>query len=100
MTTNETLPSLLEHVQANGRVCPLPDHWQRIWEMLPDRRQVGASYDPPPPLILGGWSYSSNLDKILRLRTHIEWAARHGVLDTVGAALRALAENEWHHLHD
>jgi hypothetical protein len=44
--------------------------------------------------------YSSNLDKILRLRTHIEWAAGHGVLDTVGAALRALAENEWHHLDD
>lgn len=96
----EDLGSLIEYVQTNGRVCPLPSHWQRIWELLPDRRQVGAGYEPPPPLILGGWWYSSNLEKMLRLRAHIEWAALRGALDTVGTALRSLAEDEWHHLND
>jgi len=96
----EELKSLLDYVAANRRVCPLPDHWQRIWEMLPDRRQVGACYEPPLPLILGGWGHSSNLDKILRLRAHIEWAASRGVLDDVGAALRALDDSDWHHNRD
>jgi len=77
----------------------MPDHWHRIWEMLPDRRQVGAGYEPPAPLILGGWWHSSNLEKILRLRAHIEWAAQRDALEAVGAALRALKEDEWHHLN-
>lgn len=96
----EDLKSLVEYVQANGRVCPMPDCWHRIWEMLPDRRQVGSGYEPPPPLILGGWWHSSNREKALRLRAHIEWAAQRDTLDAVGAVLWVLAEDEWHHRND
>jgi hypothetical protein len=87
----EDLATLMSYVQENGRVCPLPDAWQQVYELLPERRQVGAGYEPAPPLILGGWHYSSNLDKMVRLRAHLEWAASHGALDLVGAALRKLA---------
>lgn len=68
--------------------------------MLPERRRRGAGWDSPLPLILGAWNYTSNLEKMLRLREHIEWAESHGCLPSVAAFLRQLEESDWHHLSD
>ncbi|MEI8133590.1 MAG: hypothetical protein WCH46_00765 [bacterium] len=68
--------------------------------MLPERQRVGAGYEPSAPLILGGWHYSTNLDKMVRLADHIEWANNHGNLDEISKFLRALPENNWHHLNE
>jgi hypothetical protein len=97
---NDEAQSLIAYCQEHQRVCPQPQHWHTLWEMLPERKQVGAGWQPPLPLILGAWHYASNLEKMLRLAEHIEWAERHGSLPEVANFLRSLAETEWHHLGD
>lgn len=78
----------------------MPQRWNKLWELLPNRRRVGSGWEPPVPLILAAWNESSVLEKIIRLAAHIEWADRHSVLDSVSAFLRALREDEWFHLSD
>jgi hypothetical protein len=38
--------------------------------------------------------------KMLRLAEHIEWAAKHDALDSVGKFLRELREEDWFHIGD
>ena len=68
--------------------------------MLPERRQIGAGWEPSVPLILGAWNFASNLEKMLRLAEHIQWADDHGELAEASAFLRSLEETDWHHLSD
>ena len=90
------LAALLEYVQADGRICPSAGRWHELWELLPERRQVGAGWIPPLPLILAAWDHTSGLEKLLRLREHIEYAASHGALATVDQFLRAIPREDWH----
>ncbi len=90
------LAALLEYVQADRRVCPQPDPWNALWEMLPERKRAGSGWEPPLPLILGAWRHSTGLAKMLRLREHIEYAAAHGALDEVDQILRGLPPEQWH----
>jgi len=92
--SKDKLTELLEYVRVNGRVCPNPQEWNALWEMLPDKKRVGMSWDPPPPLILGGW-YSPALVKIFRLEEHIRYAADHQVLDQIDVYLRSLKPDQW-----
>ena len=73
------LDALFSYVVENRRVCPLPDHWNRLYELLPSRRQLSSGgWEPPLPLILGGWWSSDDSAKRARLALHIRWAAEHG----------------------
>lgn len=93
--------ALLDYCKENGRFCPQPQPWNRLWEMLPDRnRKPSGGWNPPLPLILAAWWETTGLDKMLRLREHIEWADAHGVIDDVDAYLRWLAEEQWFHGRD
>lgn len=97
---NNRLTSLLQFVEENGRVCPRPQKWNKLWEILPDRkRRSDGGWKPHAPLILAAWD-SPNLYKIMRLREHIEWADSNGVLDEVDTFLRGLSEENWHHMTD
>jgi hypothetical protein len=97
---SETVESLVAYCRENDRVCPLPVPWNRLWEMLPGRSRVGASWQPPPPLILAAWHDTPAMNKMLRLAEHIDWAAEHESLDSVGTFLRELSEDDWHHVGD
>jgi hypothetical protein len=98
---NEPLQELLEFVQNNGRVCPMPRRWDALWKMLPDRnREEDGSWSPPMPLILAAWNYAEDGDKAKRLRDHICWAAEKGSLVQIGNYLRNLSEDDWHHVGD
>lgn len=92
----ETVESLLEHCRQNGRVCPQPRHWNRLWELLPNKKRIGMGWDPALPIILLGWSAPDSM-KADRLREHIEWADKFGALETVAKFLRGLPEEDWHH---
>jgi hypothetical protein len=92
----EKLQSLLQFVQAEGRICPQPGKWHELWEMLPDKKREGSGWQPPLPLILAAWDHATGLEKMLRLRQHIEYAAEHGVLDTIDQYLRNLPPAEWY----
>ena len=90
------LKPILEWVQAEGRVCPQPLLWNKLWEMLPGRHRVGGGWAPAAPLILAAWWATSDCEKRQRFLEHIQYANEHGVLDEVADYLRALSPDDWH----
>lgn len=97
---SETSESLIAYCRENNRVCPLPQLWHKLWEMLPNHSQVGGGRRPSPPLILAAWHDTPAMLKMLRLAEHIQWAEQYGALDTVAAFLRRLGEGDWFHIGD
>jgi hypothetical protein len=93
-----TLDQVLALSTQNGRVCPMPQKWNQLYELLPGRKRVGYGWEPPLPLILAAWHDTPALAKMLRLREHLEWADRHGALPAVAAFVESLHEQEWLHL--
>jgi hypothetical protein len=92
----DKLEPLLAYVSEKGRVCPMPQYWDGLWKLLPHkRRKPKGGFEPPLPLILGGW-VASDQDKSERLRVHIRYAAQHGVLKEVDEFLRKIPEHEWY----
>lgn len=53
--------------------------WKKLWEFLFERGQIGGMATSSP-LILAKWADTSNLDKMMRLVEHIDWADKHGNL--------------------
>lgn len=100
MRTTAMLDALLEYVRQNGRVCPQPQRWNELWEMLPGRRRVGNGWEPAVPLILAAWWDTPALVKMSGLEEHIRYADAHGGLADVDRYLRGLPEEEWAHLAD
>lgn len=93
-----TLEAVLAEIQKNNRVCPQPQRWQQLYEMLPQKQRKGAGWEPSLPLILAAWWGTPSLSKMLRLREHIEWAASHDCLAEVYSFLLELPEDQWHHV--
>ncbi len=79
-----------------GWICPEPQRWNDMWELLPDKARNGSSWEPPLPLILAGWWHTSNLEKSLRFDQHLQWAVDHGAQDVVLDYLEALVPEDWH----
>jgi hypothetical protein len=94
----DSAESLIALCRENNRVCPQPMLWQKLWEMLPNRKQIGAGWQPPLPLILAAWHETPAMPKMLRLAEHIEWAEKHRALEPVGTFLRGLREQDWYHV--
>ena len=92
----KTLNDILAECTINRRVCPQPQQWNRLWESLPNRRRQGAGWEPPPPLILAAWHYSSDAEKRERLRVHLQWADEHGALEDVANLISNLTPKDWH----
>jgi hypothetical protein len=93
----ETPQSLIAYCREHQRVCPLPQSWNTLFEMLPNRHRTAVGWEPALPLILEAWDTTPGPLKTLRLAEHIEWAAANGALDTVAAYLRGLREDQWLH---
>jgi ADP-ribosylglycohydrolase len=93
--TSERLEDLLSFVRAEGRVCPMPDAWNRLWQMLTGSRGTGGGSEPPVPLILAGWVASPGA-KAQRLAEQIRYASEHGALDLVDDYLRNLPTASWY----
>lgn len=93
---DELLEQLLSSSQAGNRVCPVPQKWNELWELLPQRRKVGAGWEPPLPFILGAWWHTSDVEKQSRFLSHIRWAADHGALSAVSASINSLEPEHWH----
>ena len=94
MTTSpETFESLWAYCAANNRV--IPRDWHKLYEMLPDKRQKpSGGWEPALPLILAAWHNTMPIEKQLRFKEHIQWAANHNLFDQVGTYLRALPEEQ------
>jgi hypothetical protein len=95
-----TLEQALEEAQKNDRVCPQSMKWNELYELLPDRARRGNRWEPAPPLILAAWWDTPVVSKQLRLREHIDWASKHGCLDSIYEFMQNLKEEEWFHVGD
>ena len=96
----ERIEDILSEVQKDNRVCPQPQKWQQLYEMLPNKRRKNIGCEPSFPLILAAWWDTPAILKMERLREHIEWAESQGCLDQVATFLRELSEDQWHHIGD
>lgn len=94
-----TINDVVAFTRRGGRVCPKPDKWRQLYDMLHVRHQKGMGREVPLPLILAAWEQPA-LNKMMRLREHIQWAADHNCLAEVCDFLTALQESDWHHLNE
>lgn len=95
-----TLESTLNEAAKNDRVCPQPQKWQALYDLLPGKARVGGGYQPAAPLILASWWDTPSLQKMNRLREHIEWAANHECLELIHGFLVDLPESDWFHINE
>lgn len=96
----DTVETLIEYCKSNGRICPQPQRWNELFQLLPNTRQVGAGFVPGAPLILAAWWDTPHLSKQLRLIEHIQWAEKHCALERVAQFLRSLPEKDWFHINE
>lgn len=93
---SDTPETLIAYCRESNRVCPMPQRWNELWQLLP---QTGGEHGrPPAPLILAAWHETPALLKMMRLAEHIEWAGKFGGIDHVSVFLRGLPEEDWFHL--
>ncbi|MDH3332436.1 MAG: hypothetical protein WBD61_07715 [Desulfobulbales bacterium] len=94
----DQLKSLLQYICEEGRICPHQNKWHELWEMLPDKNGGGGYWSPPLPLIFDKWDNTSNHEKMLRLKQHIQYAAEKDLLDIVEKFIKSLPRDDWHSL--
>jgi len=66
-------------------VCPNPPRWNDVFKQLieyADGHPCNPSR-PPAPLILAGWTYSNNIEKMRRWRETVDWASANGCVDII-----------------
>ena len=94
------LEEALQEATKNNRVCPKPNKWNDLYNLLPRRQLKTGGWEPSLPLILAAWHDTPNLSKSLRLQEHLEWANLHQIIDKVLAFMQKLDEHDWHHYFD
>src|SRR5207249_89217 len=68
---------------------PNPIAWNRIHKRLLDWHRIhclSVKDEPPVPLILAGWVFSSSSQRHNRWLQTVEWAQRHGCAGLVAVA--------------
>ena len=92
----ETFETLWQYCTQNNRV--IPRDWNKLYSMLKNKQQKSSGgWEPPLPLILAAWNFTIPIEKQLRFREHIQWAAKNGQIEEIGNYLRTLTEEEWYH---
>jgi hypothetical protein len=95
----ETFDSLWTYCEENNRLVLAPPEWADLHGMLANRQQkLSGGWEPSAPLILAAWHCTMPIEKHLRFKEHIQWAADHNQLEEVGAFLRSLTEDRWVHI--
>jgi hypothetical protein len=67
------------------RICPNPMPWHEAFERLIKYAQSESCTpsSPPKPLILAGWAYSNDVEKMQGWEETVEWAAKNGCANLV-----------------
>lgn len=62
------------------RICPNPMQWHETYERLTNyaQRNLCTPPSPPKPLILAGWAYSNDIEKMQRWEETVDWAEKNG----------------------
>ena len=99
MPPTETFDTLWNYCSSKNRA--IPHTWKVLYEMLDGKRQNSSGrWEPPVPFILAAWYETTPLEKYLRFKDHIQWAADHNQLDEIEAHLRNLPEKDWYHFEE
>lgn len=91
----ERMQAFRTRIDAEGWICPNPQPWNTLWEMLPGKKQTGAGWTPPLPLILAAWDTPA-LWKNVRFIEHLDWAEQHDASDPVLDYLESLSPADWY----
>ena len=78
-------------LDESGCVLLSGKYWHGLYKLLP---AAPDGEEPPRPLILGGDIAGDDEGKRNRMREHIEWAERYGVLDRVYRYILRFLETE------
>lgn len=92
-----TAQELVDLARRHNRVCPQPLLWSALHLLLQGQHDAAL---PPPPVRRSQWAQLSNLQRRLCFREYIEWADRHGKLETMARYLQSLAEPDWVHMDE
>jgi hypothetical protein len=67
------------------RICPNPMPWHEAFKRLTSYAQSHrcTPSSPPKPLILAGWAYSNDVQKMERWEETLEWADNNGCANLV-----------------
>jgi hypothetical protein len=65
---------------TSHRICPNPSTWNDVFKQLVEYAEGHACNPvrPPPPVILAGWAYSNDTEKMRRWRETVDWASANG----------------------
>ena len=88
--------SLTLLIDSKRYICPQPQIWQAMWELLPTQKQGKQIIKPPAPLILAGWNFSEDSQKKERLLEHIYWADSNNSIEVIDKYLRSLDDKNWY----
>ena len=95
------IEELVAYCHENSRVCPQPQSWSHLYNLLSNKVQKpSGGWTPSLPLILAAWHEASNHDKQSRLMEHLSWANAHGDLERIDRFVRGLPEEKWFHGND
>ena len=92
---DKNLETIINEIAGPNWVCPKPPDWNELYDMLPDRKRVGAGSEPPVPLILSAWWHTSDTEKKQRFLIHLRWARDKSVLDKILSYLKELDKGDW-----
>ncbi len=67
------------------RICPNPIPWHEAFQYLAEyaRQHTCTPPSPPTPLILNGWAYSNDVQKLERWKETVAWATDNGCTELV-----------------
>jgi len=76
------------------RICPNPIPWNKSFERLNHfaKEHPCMPPSPPKPLILAGWAFSNDTEKMQRWEETVAWANINGCLELV----KGIPENEFY----
>jgi len=92
------LLELIEYCQSNNRVCPSPQHWNKIYHTYSwhtDRHEFTKFTPFKIPLILGAWN-ATDIDKKQRFLTQIYWCYQNRYIDSIYKMIMKLNGEDWH----
>jgi hypothetical protein len=66
-------------------ICPNPIPWSRAFERLTEYSRLHQCIppSPPTPLILAGWAYSNDVEKLRRSEETVAWGVTNGCAELV-----------------
>jgi len=91
------LLELIEYCQSDNRICPLPQHWNKIYHDYSwhtDRHKFTKFPPLKIPLILGAWN-ANDIDKRQRFLTQVYWCYENYFMGTMYDKIMRLTDDDW-----